>query len=365
MDLENQLPKDGPDDPYMLRLAVKSTTELQELRKTGKNGRRMWEYQEKQNTLINNLLKPMDEHTEDAKVAEEATRVSVKIAVYASLFVNIALCILQIYAAVTASSIALLASAIESIFDVTSNVVLYYTHKKASHLDVEKWPIGGSRLLTIGNIAYGTILGCANVVVVVEALRNIITHSGGETNSFHLPLLLSVAAALAGKICLLIYCFPLRESSSQVNILWEDHRNDACISGFAVLMSAGGSKLRWWLDPTGGLIISSAVVLSWAKTSYHEFAQLAGKSASHQFIQLITYKVATFSDEIEKVHTVRAYHSGPSYFVEVNVVMPAETPLWKAHDVSQLLQNKLRRLPGVERAFIHVDYESDDGPVSC
>ncbi len=51
MDLENQLPKDGPDDPYMLRLAVKSTTELQELRKMGKNGRRMWEYQEKQNIV--------------------------------------------------------------------------------------------------------------------------------------------------------------------------------------------------------------------------------------------------------------------------------------------------------------------------
>lgn len=60
-----------------------------------------------------------------------------------------------VYAAVTASSMALLSSAIESIFDVTSNVLLYYTHKKASNLDVDKWPVGGSRLVTIGNIAYG------------------------------------------------------------------------------------------------------------------------------------------------------------------------------------------------------------------
>jgi len=361
-DLENQLPKDTLVDPYMLGLAIKATNELQELKKKGKNGKRLKQYYEKQNTLINDLLKPMEKHTEDAKVAEEATRLPVKIAVYASLFVNISLCVLQIYAAVTASSIALLASAIESIFDVTSNVVLYYTHKKATRLNVDKWPVGGSRLLTIGNIAFGTLLGSANVVVVVEALRNIVSHNGDETNSFHLPSILSVAAALAGKLCLLVYCFPLRKSSSQVRILWEDHRNDACISGFALLMSSGGSKLRWWLDPTGGLIISSAVILSWTKTIFHEFTLLAGKSASHQFIQLITYKIVTFSNDIVQIDTVRAYHSGPSYFVEVNVVMPPDTPLWKAHDVSQLLQDKLRDLPGVERAFVHVDYEARHEP---
>ena len=35
---------------------------------------------------------------------------------------------------------------------------------------------------------------------------------------------------------------------------------------------------------------------------------LAGKSAPHDFLQLIIYKAMTFSDEIEKIDTVRAYH---------------------------------------------------------
>lgn len=55
--------------------------------------------------------------------------------------------------------------------------------------------------------------------------------------------------------------------------------------------------------------------------------------------------------------------SGPEYFVEVDVVMPAETPLWKAHDLSQQLQDKIEVLPNVGRAFVHVDHETTHTPV--
>ena len=43
-------------------------------------------------------------------------------------------------------------------------------------------------------------------------------------------------------------------------------------------------------------------------TIYKQFGLLAGKSAPHEFLQLVIFKAATFSDEIEKVDTVRAYH---------------------------------------------------------
>lgn len=43
--------------------------------------------------------------------------------------------------------------------------------------------------------------------------------------------------------------------------------------------------------------------------------------------------------------------------------MDASTPLWKAHDISQQLQDKLEELPHVERAFVHVDHETTHTPV--
>jgi hypothetical protein len=44
--------------------------------------------------------------------------------------------------------------------------------------------------------------------------------------------------------------------------------------------------------------------------------------------------------------------------------MDANTPLWKAHDISQQLQDKIEVLPNVERAFVHVDHETTHIPVS-
>lgn len=69
-----------------------------------------------------------------------------------------------------------------------------------------------------------------------------------------------------------------------------------------------------------------------------------------------------FSDDILQIDSIKAYHSGPSYIVELDIVMDAQTPLHKAHDVAQLLQDKIEALKDVERAYIHIDHESSHRP---
>jgi len=49
--------------------------------------------------------------------------------------------------------------------------------------------------------------------------------------------------------------------------------------------------------------------------------------------------------------------------VEVDIVMDGNTSLWKAHDISQQLQDKIEDLPNLERAFVHVDHEWTHPPV--
>lgn len=61
--------------------------------------------------------------------------------------------------------------------------------------------------------------------------------------------------------------------------------------------------------------IAFGVMAAWSHTIYHQFQLLAGKSAPHEFIQLLIYKAMTFSNEIEKIDTVRAYHVSFSLFL--------------------------------------------------
>jgi len=80
---------------------------------------------------------------------------------------------------------------------------------------------------------------------------------------------------------------------------------------------------------------------------------------------LTTYSQAmTFNAAIKQIDTCRIYHSGPNYFVEIDIVMDGDMPLWRAHDIAQDLQDQIEKLPDVDRCFVHIDHETDHKPVS-
>lgn len=64
--------------------------------------------------------------------------------------------------------------------------------------------------------------------------------------------------------------------------------------------------------------IATGVIIAWVHTVYEQFGLLAGKSAPNEFIQLVIYKAMTFSADIDKIDTVRAYHSGPVRPIPLN-----------------------------------------------
>lgn len=59
-----------------------------------------------------------------------------------------------------------------------------------------------------------------------------------------------------------------------------------------------------------------------------------------------------------QVDVVRAYHFGPKFLVELEVVLPRDTPLHESHDLGMELQYEIESREEVERCFVHIDYES-------
>ena len=93
-------------------------------------------------------------------------------------------------------------------------------------------------------------------ILIAFSILELARGSEASTSSFHLPSIIAVSIAFLTKLCLFLYCWTLRTQYSQIRILWEDHRNDMLINGFGLLTSVGGSKLTWWLDPSGAIILS-------------------------------------------------------------------------------------------------------------
>lgn len=201
------------------------------------------------------------------------------------------------------------------------------------------------------------------MVLIAISARELVAGNGGATvTDFHAPSVIAVGIACVVKLALFLYCHALRNKYSQIRILWEDHRNDVVINGVGLATSVMGSFVRWWIDPAGAILLSLLIAALWLHSAYREFQMLIGVSADPEYLQHITYISMTHSQDIVALDTVRAWHSGPRYIVEVDIVMDPSESLREAHDVAQELQDKLESLPTVERAYVHVDYETDHAP---
>ncbi|THV03053.1 cation diffusion facilitator 1 [Dendrothele bispora CBS 962.96] len=365
-DLEMSMPTDHMDssDPYSLRSRMRDPSSIAELRKRGasKKKRHVGDFYEQQNEKIELLLKSIATHAQEGADESEENSLKVKIAIRASFFANCILAILQLYAAISSLSLSFFATAADSVFDPGANFILNRLHKNSKKVDLAKYPVGGARLTTIGNIVYAFAMLTVSIILVAFSIQDLSTHKDGETLELHIPSVVAVSVAFLTKFLLFLYCFSIRNSSSQVQVLWEDHRNDLFINGLGILTSSAGAKLLWWIDPFGAIIISLAIIISWSTTAYEQFDHLAGKAAPIEYNQLVIYKALTFSEDITQIDSCRVYHSGEKYIVEVDIVMSGDTPLWKTHDISQDLQDQLETLPMVERAFVHVDHEVSHKP---
>ncbi|KAI9814257.1 MAG: hypothetical protein M1827_003423 [Pycnora praestabilis] len=395
-------------DPYELSTKIKSPSEINRIRantprkrdgcgpitatKEARKAKNIQGFYESQNENIERLLKPVDDHRREAKEEQGDNQLKFKIAVHGSFAANVLLAALQLYGATASGSLSLFTTMADALFDPLSNVSLILSNRAVNRVDPRRFPSGKARIETAGNIMFCFLMSSVSFILIALSALEIsqgfskrkncaaanmtcdmseancaavrkVCGSVNDTRPFHVPSIVVVSIALCTKFGLFLYCWSLRHVYSQVHILWEDHRNDIMINGFGLLTSVGGSKLKWWIDPAGAIALSILIATLWLRTCYSEFQLLIGVTADTQMQQLITYISMTHSPMISAIDTVRAYHSGPRMIVEVDIVMDPNETLRVTHDVAEELQTKFESLPDVERAYVHIDFETSHKPV--
>ncbi|KAK0707455.1 cation efflux family-domain-containing protein [Lasiosphaeris hirsuta] len=325
----------------------------------GKNKKQIKKYYTRQNKLIDQFLGADDE--EQNKIEEDIRfKPKIKFAVTASFFVNFFLFVIQMYAAIATGSLSLFATAADAFMDLVSSFVMLITSRLAARPSVYKFPVGRTRIETLGIILFCALMTTVAVQLLIESARRL---AGGPSESEPLKIipLVFVGIAIFAKTSLMLYCFAYRRFPS-VHIFFVDHRNDIVVNIFGLVMSIVGDRFVWYLDPIGAILIGLLILFSWASNAFEQVWLLVGKSAPRHFISKLIYMAMTHDDRVVKVDTCRAYHAGQRYYVEIDIVMDEDLPLRITHDIAQELQRKLEGLSDVERAFVHVDYEHDHDP---
>lgn len=363
-------------DPYGLALSYKTEFELDQIRGGmmcrrscyrfplvvgwRRHGGNLRGFYERQNAAIVRMLKSVEEHRIDARQEQGDDQPRLRLAVYGSLVANIVLAVLQIYAAATSASLSLVTTMADAVLDPLSTLALIMSKRAIERVDPRRFPAGKARLETVGNIVFCFLMTTVSFVILTFAIRQLV--QGSSSEGFHLASVVSVGMAFAIKLALFLCCWSIKDKYSQVKILWQDHRNDLFVNGFGILTSVGGAKLVRWIDPAGAIVLSVLMSGLWLREAFGEFMLLVGVAASVERQQLITYVCLTHSAAIRSIDTVRLYHSGPRLIAEVDIVMDPGGTLVETHDLAEDLQSKLESLPDVERAYVHIDYETTHKP---
>ncbi|KAG9289942.1 hypothetical protein G9A89_010248 [Geosiphon pyriformis] len=337
-----------PYDPLLLEARRKSDADIK------REGKKVQAFYREQNELIDDFLAPLDNEEPSQRY-----NLKVKIAVNGSMIVNILLFGLQLYAAISSASLSLFATMADSFMDILSNATLVYTSRAANKKDTVKYPTGKARMETTGIIIFSTLMATLSLQIIIEAIKAFIGKH--ENDRITIWAVVCVVAALVAKSLLFCYCYFQRHNPS-ARILMLDHRNDIIVNSFGLMMSLLGNHLRWWLDPVGGILVALIILRAWVATAREHVQLIIGKSADTAVLQRLTYIALTHHEKILQVDTCRAYHAGNNIVAEVDIVMDRNTPLWECHDISEGLQIKLESLSNVDRAFVHVDYETSHKP---
>lgn len=118
----------------------------------------------------------------------------------------------------------------------------------------------------------------------------------------------------------------------------------------------------WFLDPLGGLLLSTYIIWNWGSTTIEHIRKLTGAAASPDDRNVLLYMTMRFAKLIEKIQGLEAYHAGDKLVTEVDIVLDEHTSLRDSHDLGESLQYMLESVPIVDRAFVHLDYATCNLP---
>jgi cation diffusion facilitator family transporter len=272
------------------------------------------------------------------------------------IVVNILLAILKFTVGIVGGSQAIVADAIHSVSDTTTDLaVLFGVHFWTAPAD-DKHPYGHWRIETIITALIGLSLGALAIGISYDALTSI--QSDTATSPGLIALLGAVVSIVAKE---LLYQWTVQvgtrtRSAAVVANAWH-HRTDALSSipaALAVILARRGPNWAF-ADHVGAVIVSLFVLhAAWRITS-KAMSELTDRGVPPNTKRVIE-QVATAVDGVDSVHAIRTRKLGPGIYLDLHVLVDGDLSVRQGHDISEAVkQALLEEGPEILDAVVHLE----------
>ncbi|MGD8472418.1 MAG: cation diffusion facilitator family transporter [Desulfobacteraceae bacterium] len=297
------------------------------------------------------------ENGKQALTSHDATRERVvRKVTWVGLVVNLFLAAIKFIAGIYGRSQALVADAIHSLTDLTTDIAVIAGSHYWSRPPDENHPYGHRRLETLVTVFIGVVLIVAGIGIGWKAI------SALQEKHAAPPEWIAVFAALLSIGCKeSIYRWTAitgrRVKSAALAANAWHHRTDA-ISSIPVLIAVAGAKIApaWsFLDKVGAVIVSIFILHASIKVIWPAISELIDVGAPTEICRKIE-NIALKNEGVLQVHDIRTRYISSSIQVDLHIVVEGLITVREGHDIADDVKARLiDSIPEVLDVIVHVD----------
>jgi len=270
-----------------------------------------------------------------------------------NIIINVFLMFLNLIVGIIFSSVSFISKGLESFQDILTGIIIYFTIKINNKERDDNHQFGHSRAENLAAYTIGIIMTFLGFEVINYGYNHFINPQIIQFNNL---LFYVVLIALISKSFLYFYIKNILKTNSSpaLKANMEDHFNDILMY-LALFIGVISIKYGYfYVDSIIAILIGLYIIYSGISIVIENTHFLMGKNLEEDKIKKIKKIALSFSDVL-KVDLLRTQYLGNKIQVEIHIAINSKTDLKKAHDLGNLVREKIKKDSQIISCFVHIN----------
>ncbi len=306
------------------------------------------------NKLLKDKKKPADLLSLDQKESIQKNTAMIAIAVAVLLAIG------KFAVAFLTSSLAILATAVDSMMDAVASTLNFFSIRKSHQPADKEHNYGHGKAESLAGFVQAELMIASALYLVYESARKIHTHEIYLQDEFLGMSVMVVSVAIS----LLLYLrmrFVAQKTQSVAIRADSIHYLTDVLTNFAVFASL--VVVYFWdivfIDPVLSICISFYLIYSAWGVMRESIDILMDKSLPDDIVLMIHDILISLYPKIDSYHNLQTRRAGNSKFVDMHIVMPKVQSLESAHNIAEEIIRRIHQHWPEAEVNIHLDPRDD------
>ena len=253
------------------------------------------------------------------------------------------LIIIKLGIGILSGSVAVLASAIDSILDLVVSAFNYFAINKSEKPADEQFNYGRGKVEALAAVIEGTVITMSGVFIFYEAIKKAYR---GETVSHLTPSVIVMVISLVLTIALVMFLnFVAKKTDNMVIKADALHYKTDIFSNGIILISLVIIQLTnfYLIDSIMGVVISIYIIYSAYEIIKDGVYMLLDAALDEKIVQNIK-DIIKSEKIVNDYHFLKTRKSGNTNFVDVHLVFNTDISLLEAHRAADRVEDNIRKL---------------------